>query len=659
MHRPDDPVPTLDQPRRRPDRDATPATSRARRGERDTMRYRLRRQLRPYLILGGLWAGATAVHYAGRAAGDAAGLLVVVPAGAGAVWLMVAYRRRKLTGRYAAGLTAGALWCGWVAAAGPSWLAAAALLTVGYAASLRWWRRWRIPDPPVDPAPPPGPDPMYPPRLWAAHNAGTGGPLPDSRLTGETTVAAGERYDLHLVPGKQTLSGALQALPKLRTGLRLLPSQDLILERHPVLDESVLSATIVRRSPVLTADVSWPGRTYDPAAGTITLGPYVDGDGIAEWQVHTANRLHGGFLAGSTGSGKSRMLEALGLGYAEAGCVVWFGDPQGGASSPFLAEHADDAGLSLDGIRAMLQQALRLKQYRQAENHLNRWEGWTPEQARPGLALVIDECHQATAVKDLQAMLTVLAREGGKVGIVLVLASQVATLDAFGESAGNAADALRSSVCSGNLVILRSKTRNTQRVLPGVDVDATVFPRIPGYAYLIDDTGTRRTAPFRGWYLTDQARDTAAGVVIWPELDQAGALVAGESYQNRRALAAAALAAQAELHAAMAGMTWQPAPPAVQAAPVRAGDMPTPAALPKWSDYAPAAGVGGNRPESTPPVRRTAVDVIAELVAAGVSSPGELQIRSGYGETQVRNALRELVDVGRVRKVRHGEYEAT
>lgn len=47
------------------------------------------------------------------------------------------------------------------------------------------------------------------------------------------------------------------------------------------------------------------------------------------------------------------------------------------------------------------------------------------------------------------------------------------------------------------------------------------------------------------------------------------------------------------------------------------------------------------------------------LVAAGVSSAGELQARSGYSETGVRNALRQLAECGRVRRDRHGVWTPT
>ena len=120
--------------------------------------------------------------------------------------------------------------------------------------------------------------------------------------------------------------------------------------------------------------------------------------------------------------------------------------------------------------------------------------------------------------------------------------------------AGAGADALRSSVTAGNVVLLRTKSNNTKSVLSG-GVDPTTFPRIPGYAYLLDDTGTRRSAPMRGYYLDDQTRDQAAREVSWPELDPASAAAAGPVYQRRRELLDAARQALADRIAALTGQT--------------------------------------------------------------------------------------------------------
>jgi hypothetical protein len=167
-----------------------------RRDRRDRMVYRLRHQLAPHLLLAGVWVTGAAGWLAGGWAGDrglvATGLLSAVAAAGAVRWLTACRRGAAVTGRQAAGAAAATGWLGWATMAGPGWTATAVLLAGGYAASLRWWRRWRLPDPGEDPQPPAGPDPMHPPRLWADHIA-HGGPLPGSYLTGEHQIATGLR----------------------------------------------------------------------------------------------------------------------------------------------------------------------------------------------------------------------------------------------------------------------------------------------------------------------------------------------------------------------------------------------------------------------------------------------------------------------------------
>jgi len=625
------------------------------------MLHRLSKQARPHYILAGMAAGGTLAGWIGPAVTDpaTAGLTV---AAAGAAGAMVAWRRAGARGLLA-GLGA-ACWCGWTTAAGMSWDALAVLAVGGYTAALPWWRRHRLPDPPAQQLPEVQEvDEMHPARLWERHIAGGQDALPGSWLSGEETIPTGLRYQVHLVPGRQTLGTAQAALPKLRTGLRLLPGQDLILEQHPTADESIIRMTIVRRSRVLTTAQRWPGpaEVYDPDRGTIRLGPYVDGDGTAEWLMARDNRLYGGFLVGSTGSGKSRLLESIALGAAgAAGCVVWFGDPQGGASSPFLAAQADWVARDLDGIRQMLEAARRVKKLRQLENSYHELEGWTPQQHRRGLMIVIDECHAAMAVDAIRDIATELAREGGKVGIALVLASQVPTLDAFGGS-----DALRSNVVSGNLVLMRIKSKTARNILAGVDVDPSAFPRIPGYGYLVDDTGERRTAPFRGFYLDDETRDQAAHEVTWPELDQAGVAAAGADYQRRRVQA---VANKEELGRLLAALASGQVPELEMPAPVPA-TAPSLVPVPRFPAVptirpavkpTPARVAVADKPATATAGRpATAADAVAKLLQEGVTSPGEMERRTGYSETAVRKALQQLQEQGRARRVRHGVWEAT
>lgn len=667
--------------------DAEPsAEERALQWRQDRMRYRLRHQTRPHYSAALLVAAAGAARAATHLTGDEAAVALATAGAAfvAAVVVAVAARRRLTTRRArrwaAVCAFAAASWLTWVANAGLSFDAVSLLAMLTAALALPYWQRHRIPDtPPAQPEPKPEPGLDGYAKLWANYCGGTsGGPLPGSWLTSHELIDAGERFVLQLVPGKQTLGGALTALPLLRTGLHLLPRQDLIVERHPILNESCLQLTIVTKSTVLHSDrVPWPGPSYDEATGTVALGPFIDGDGVGRWRMYSSNRLWGGFLCGATGSGKSRVFDSLALAAAATGFTcVWFGDPQQGASSPMLAKHADYVARDIPAIRQMLTLAMLVKELRQAENALEDREGFVPSKDRPGLLIFIDECHRAFADPAIQYMATELAREGGKCGVNIVAASQVATLDTFGKGErAKDADALRSNLCAGNLVVMYTKSTNAKTVL-GIDVDPTRFPQIPGYAYLVDQTGNGRSAPLRGYYVADEDRDAWADHITWRGLDTGAANAAGERYLYRRDHAATekeALAAKvAAMRSGQSGVWSAPATSSPNAAPPAAAAQPPMPAIPvtnviqfpTWPprNVAPAAATG--RAAATalaaPPILTTERGRrIYKLIRAGVVRTGELQEQSGYGETHVRNTLHSLVKAGLIRDAGWGKWAAT
>lgn len=642
---------------------------------------RLRRQLAPHYTLGLLALSATATRAAAYLTGAEAEVALTTAGAAFVVAVVASVRaRRRLADpreqrwvMFVVG--AAASWLTTVTAAGWSWDAAGILTALGYALALPWWRAHRLPNIPDLPTTRVDGPVSYPAR-WKANCGGrSGGPLPGSWLGDPETIDTGERFTFHLVPGKQTITTAMQALPLLRTGLRLLPGQDLIIEPHPELDEACLQLTIVTKSTVLTdASVPWPGPTYDPTTGTLGLGPFIDGDGIARWRLFSDNSMWGGYLCGVTRSGKSRLLESIALGAAATGLVaVWFGDPQSGASSPMLATHADHVARSVEDIGQMLARALLVKELRQAENAYYGWEGFTPTDDRPGLLIIIDECHRAYAVAAIQAMADELAREGGKVGIALISASQVATLDAFGTGqAAIAADALRGSLLAGNLVILRTKTHNTKNVLPGVDFNPTKFPNIPGYGYLVDQTGTGRSAPLRGYYLDNKPREEWAARLTWRALDPGSGNAAGPGYLHRREQAALDREAMGAKIAAMrAGLPIpttpgkppapaQPAPAAPALAPNRPATPPTPAstatiiAFPSWPP-APAANEGtGPETELT-----DAQQAVLDAITAGHTRPAEIERNTPIKIRQIHNLLDQLTELGLIKQAGYGRYQPT
>ena len=660
----------------------------------DRMRYRLRYQTRPFVAMSLLVAAAGAARAAAHLTGDQADVATATAGAAFVAAVVVSVATRRLSGKRARRWAticslAAASWLTWVAHVGLSFDAVTLLGMLTFVL-LAWpsgadrssyWERHRIPD-----TVPAEPEPAMPAaearlegyaHLWATYCGGTSnGPLLGSWLTSHETMDSGERFVLQLVPGKHFLGDVIQALPKLRTGLHLMPNQDLIVERHPVLNETCLQLTIVTKSKALhQGSVDWPGPNYDPAAGTIALGPFIDDDGLARWNLYVDNRMRGGAVFGATGSGKSRLLDSLGLSMAATDCtVVWFGDPQQGASSPMLSKHADYVARGVPAIREMLAMAMLVKELRELENAYHGLEGFVPSPQRPGLAILIDECHEAFADPEIQYMATILARAGGKLGIAIVAASQTVTQDTFGTaSRAKDAEALRSSLFAGNLLLFYLESPNAKSILR-LDVDPSQFPKIAGYAYRVNRTGKGRSAPLRCFYLRDEIRDDWAGRIVWRGLDDGASGTIGDAYRRRKEQAAAdreSLAAKiAALHegkrpaAAPAAAAAGPAVATVRAAAPAASALlaistENVIAFPTWPPQVRPAVPEPAAEAPVPPLLATERGKrLYDLVNAGVNRFGELQERSGYSETHTRNTLKALAAAGLIADAGHGKWAA-
>lgn len=628
----------------------------------------IRAQVTPHAAMAALILAAAAARGATHITGEPATVALATAGIAFTVAVVAAYvtgRRfsdRRTRVRAHLFIATAATWLAGVAATGLSLDAVGLLAALGSALHLYWWRTKRIPNEAAQPADALGPD-RYMTR-WdtyigapAAEGAGV---LPGSKLISPEGIKAGIRYILRLVPGRQSYGTVIGKLENLRTGLRLRPDEELIVERHPVLDASCLLVTIVTKSPVKES-IDWPGpQAYDPETGTVALGPFIDGEGIGRWRAVTENSLWGGFLCGAIGSGKSRMFESLALSLSAAGFVVWFACPQGGASSAMLATHADHVARTVPDILAMLLGLRLVAELREAENALDDLEGFTHSEDRPGLFLFIDECHKAFAHPQVQSLAATIAREGRKLGIAIVAASQVGTLDVFGKA--GASDALRSSLIAGNLGILKCTSNNPKNIF-GLDIDPKQFPNLPGYCYLVDHSGTGRSAPLRGYYLDDKARNVWAERIVWRGLDTGAASAYGDGYLRRREIAAGDKAKLREKVEALRSGRRPVTQTSVQLRTVIRADSPDladPAEVPQFPTWTTPASWTPPRQRSGRPLHDGHRSVLSAM-GGGHCKPKKIQDATGYSERQVHNLLGELVNEFALvaKSAAWGEYELT
>lgn len=637
-------------------------------------------QLAPWGAMAAVVLAASAARVAVYATGYDARVAggVAVAGFVAAVALSVAGRRRiaarRMRHRFVAAVWFAALWLAHAAYAGIHLGAIAVLSIVGAGLSLLWWRERRI-----DATPAKGPVKVASEEVadtyatrWAKNLGGQGRQLVGSTLADQHQIKAGYRYTLDLVPGVQTVEQARGMVETLRGGLRLMPDQDVIVEVHPDKPAPSGLLTIVTRSPIKTPQV-WPGPAagFDPATGSVNLGPFADGEGIAQWSIYKRDGMFGGYLQGAPGSGKSRMIESIAMSAAASQShptTIWYGDGQHGDSSPMLVEHADYAATSNEAIYNMLMAAIGVMKINGVENRLAKRVGFHPTPERPGLLVILDECHKPLdaaqnpllAAATQQACLTI-AREGRKVGVGLIMASQSPTLDAFG-GAGNGADTLRACLLAGNGAILRSKTRNAKTVFD-VDINPSRFPELAGYAYLCNPAPDARSAPFRGYWVTDAQAASWPQRIRWNTLTPRQANTAGSHYARRHEVAAEqAMADALLLQLADAGMLDEmealqaqvAATPQVDVIDV-GGDMHPPIHRVRRFWLITGADSLRSRLAGTP--LSAGQQKVLDAIGAGSTSPKDLIEVTGYSSSQVYNLLNELISLGHIVKTAYGQYQ--
>jgi hypothetical protein len=646
----------------------------------------VQKQVAPFAGMGLLVLASAAVH----AARDASDADTAILAGTAATCVVVAVvaahqmrkrldDRKSLVRGYAFLGVAGS-WLTWTTAVGLSWDAVAVLAVLGTALSLHYLRKVRIPNRGTVVPTPADPTPMAAVQdsgaafaaRWDEYVGCPGGQLPGSKLEDPKRVKAGWRFALRLVPGKQSIASLMSVMILVRGGLGLTVDQDVIAERHPLLAEPAVQLTIVTK-PQVRDDQPWPG-PESFRDGYVDMGPFIDGEGHARWKAYTKDRMVGGYIQGGSGAGKSRLIESIVMPIADSQThptVIWYSDGQGGSSSPTLMRCADYAARNHEQTKQMYGCAMLIMELRQDENsHGADGEdddtiGFTPTADRPGLLIVHDECHKSMSKIEnpedwivIQYMAMTIAREGQKVGVQAILASQESTLGAFG-GAGNNAEMLRSNLLMGNGVMMRSKDANARQVFK-VDDDPSQFPPLPGYALLVDPEEGVRTAPFRAYFLTDELRKQWPSKIRWRSLDEGSGNAAGLTYLMRHQLAEMAKAeTRRRIEERRSGARLGAVGSldrvfnAARGSDGARQEQPTSeqlqvAQFPVWN------------PATEQVQRRQMHDghrKILDAIKANIVSPSPIAEATGYTVRRVHQLLDELMDdFGAVQRDGHGQY---
>jgi hypothetical protein len=654
-------------------------------------------QIKPFAAMGALFLAAGAVRVAMHATGVDEEIAWTAATAAFVIAVVTAHASKRrflpkskvLRQRFLAALYLGAGWVAAVAHYGMSMTAFSLLAIVGTCLSLAFLREHSISAPPAELMPILDGHDLYVER-WEKNLGAKGKALAGSRLLPDPTlIRAGYKYTLQLVAGSQTVTGVIAQQELLRSGLRLLPGQEVIVEQHPDHDAATALLTVVVKSPIKESR-PWPGAlaSFDAAAGAVNMGPFVDDEGVARWAVYRQNGIFGGFMQGDPGSGKSRLFEALALSVASSTShptTVWFACGQRGASSPMLVEHADWAATTIEDFHDMLTAACNLYVWQSKQNKHAKLNGFTPLDDRPGLLIFVDELHglvdpneHAILGPANAALMLRIAREARKAGVAIIAADQSPTLDAFGGS-GNGMQTLRSALLNGNGVLLRSENNNAKQVFK-VDIDPRAFPKLPGYAWLARPADGERSAPYRGYHVTDTTPEEAAekGIAVgqiyteptkirWRSLTEKQANLTGsEAYKRRHEIAQEREEQLAlELELAEAGMldTLEQLGKQMDAAASARGE-----AAKSDIQFDFADGIPSVRPvarfwmtaEADPqaaPMTPGETKVLSVL-AKGAAKPGEIVQATGLSPAGVHAILGKLVERGLAgQRQKYGPYQ--
>lgn len=544
----------------------------------------------------------------------------------------------------------GAVWVSWTVRAGihPRQLLALAGLAVVW--SAYWLRLVRLPDPDGPPTDTPAPVPQGKSvaELWNAHVGNTTGehgpgPLAGAKIMDHKITEHTIELAVRLVPGKQHLGMVQSKLPLLTTALGE-PMENLIVEAHPeIKDPGMIRFQVVTKSPIRES-VYFNGPRWD--GGNIPLGPYADGDGELMYRLYSRNSIWGGFALGSTGSGKSRMIELIALcARAMGNTVIIYIDGQDGSSSPILMEQAlwsgglAEATEILAGVEGMYRAGGRY-------NRAHRLSGFTPSPEYPGVLVIIDECHLVFADKLIAKRWGTIARGGRKLGIAVLAASQYCDLPVFGND-----DPLRSSLYKGNKLVMRTDSKQIKGLVPGLDVDPGDLPEIPGYLYTVQSKMLGgRTAPGRVMHLPD-AQDIADDASIpvptleqWMgrtpgiQLDKVRAKAAGAAFLNRAEIAAGRMAV---LLAEMDGDTEPPVPaePELVAAAAEFGRAPS---FPSSAILTAAT-----------PALTASQQTVYDAIRGGATRWQDVADTTGLQQRRIRDLVKDLEAAGLVKNSRN------
>lgn len=320
---------------------------------------------------------------------------------------------------------------------------------------------------------------------WMEYGASADGPYPKSKLISPVALPKGGWSAEVLIPRGKTFT------MKLKETASALDINDLDLIAMEPLGPRRGRISVFTDNPLKTGTLFGDAHTLDPDTGLAPIGIYYDGEPAHyRFFLPGSGAVHS-FLTGTSGSGKSRLIDAL-LAIERRSplvCSIVI-DPQAGLSLPdwpdgvaVFAPGNDFGIVVLRAVHAIM---------KERANRYNRMK-WTDDKGRervgraffvpgdpdPLLSLTLDEAHDLLndpqhgeeAVK----IVGDLAKEARKVGIKFRLANQSPNASELGGET-----LIRDILQGGNNAVLRSGSSATGKRAAGTalgDIDPGAIPK--------------------------------------------------------------------------------------------------------------------------------------------------------------------------------------
>lgn len=321
---------------------------------------------------------------------------------------------------------------------------------------------------------------------WMTYAAAADGPYPKSTLVSPiATPKGGWSAEIHVPRGK---SFRIQAMDDVLSSIGVDDADLVALEKIAPRKGKI---TVFTENPLKKGSVFGPEHVLDPQTGLAPIGTYYDGDQANyRFFLPGSGAVHS-FVTGTSGSGKSRLLDAL-LGIERRSPLVcsFVIDPQAGLSLPdwpdgvaVFAPGNDFGIVVLRAFQAIMKE--RAKRY-------NRMK-WIDEKGRtrvgraffvpgdpdPLISLTLDEAHDLlTDPKYGEEAVDIIgncAKEVRKVGGKLRLANQSPNASELGGET-----LIRDILQGGNNAVLRSGSTAAGKRAAGTslgDIDPGAIPK--------------------------------------------------------------------------------------------------------------------------------------------------------------------------------------